>query len=69
MRLYNDRLVAELKREENPDTLQPDGDWLKTRYENALAAAQSRAAVGTKPKPGTGCENVYKSAILSRLQN
>jgi hypothetical protein len=78
MRLYNDRLIAELKREavidasrfreENPDIIQPDDGWLKTSYENALAAAQLRAAVGTKPKPGSGFEAAYKTAILSRLQ-
>jgi hypothetical protein len=77
MLLYNERLAGELRREaavdasrfreQNPDTPEPDGAWLTSSYQAALATAQARAAVGTQPKPGANCEDAYKTAILTRL--
>jgi hypothetical protein len=54
-------------REQNPDTAEPDEAWLSSSYATALAAAQARAAVGTKPKPSAGYEEAYKAAIRTRL--
>jgi len=78
MRLYNERLTGELRREaameaskfreQNPDLTVPDEVWLKSSYGEALTRAQSRAAVGTQPKPSSHYEELYAAALLERLK-